>query len=76
MPLANSKCFTHAWTDAEYMVLLQVNMDQREEVRDNLPMRHTVVSCVLECALARGLEVPDEAYAKLHKVLAESIKTR
>lgn len=68
------KAFHHKWRTAEYLVLLQVNSDHREEVCDNIPVIQSLVACVLECARNRGFEVPDAAYERLHTALAESIR--
>lgn len=68
------KQFKHNWSQAEYLVMLQVNADQREEICDNIPMRQSLVACVLECARSRGIEVPDTAYEGIHPALAEGIR--
>lgn len=69
------KDFHHRWWPAEYLVLLQVNADHREETCGAISLRHTLIACVLECARGRGLEVPDGAYEHINTVLAEGIRT-
>ena len=66
--------FHHRWWPEEYLVLLQVCGDHREETCANISVRHTLVACVLECALNRGLEVPDTAYEHINKTLADGIR--
>ena len=68
------KSFHHKWRNAEYLVLLQVNSDHREEVCDNIPLIQSLVACVLECARNRGFDVPDAAYERLNDALARSIR--
>jgi hypothetical protein len=74
MMASTIKSFHHKWRNAEYLVLLQVNSDHREEVCDNVPIIQSLIACVLECAVNRGFEVPDAAYERLNDALAQSIR--